>query len=84
MLCDGDVCLQGYVYVPDELTVAVGDRVTWTSISNVTHNVAADDHSFESDLMNYGDSFAHTFLTPGIYAYHCDLHRLQLGTITVR
>lgn len=82
-LCDGDVCLQGYVYVPDELTIAVGDTVTWTSISNVTHNVEADDHSFESDLMNYGDSFAHTFLAPGVYAYHCDLHALQLGTIIV-
>lgn len=82
-LCDGDVCLQGYDYVPGELTVAVGDTVTWTSISNLTHTVDADDHSFESDLMNYGDSFEHTFAAAGVYAYHCDLHPLQLGTITV-
>ena len=82
-LCDGDVCLQGYVYVPDELTIAVGDTVAWTSISLVSHTVDADDHSFESELMAYGDTFEHTFLTAGVYAYHCDLHLLQTGTITV-
>ncbi len=83
-LCDGDVCLQGYDYVPGELTIAVGDTVTWTSISNLTHTVDADDETtFESDLMNYGDSFAHTFTAAGVYAYHCDIHPRQLGTITV-
>ena len=82
-LCAGDVCLQGYDYVPGELTVSVGDTVTWTSISNVTHTVDADDESFESDLMNYGDSFEHTVAAAGVYAYHCDLHARQLGTITV-
>lgn len=82
-LCDGDVCLQGYVYVPDQLTIAVGDTITWTSISGINHTVDADDESFESDLMDYGDSFEHTFLTPGVFTYHCDIHRLQTGTITV-
>ncbi len=82
-LCDGDVCLQGYVYVPDELTISAGDTVTWTSISSLSHTVDADDESFESPLINYGESFQHTFATTGVFTYHCDLHPLQLGTITV-
>jgi len=47
------------------------------------HNVIADDASFSSTDMKYGDSYTHTFDTKGTYAYHCSYHTGMKGTVVV-
>ena len=68
---------------PANLTVAVGDTVTWTNADDSPHTVTADGGPFASSTLNAGDTFTHTFTTPGTYAYVCSFHEEMVGTITV-
>jgi FtsP/CotA-like multicopper oxidase with cupredoxin domain len=45
---------------------------------------AAQSESFESQTLGHGASFAHTFVTAGVVAYHCKIHGTSMaGTVTV-
>jgi plastocyanin len=92
------VDLQGVRFAPREITVRVGDTVTWTHRdSGLSHHVAADDGFFDSHptcgrlhgvCMKGGDRFSYKFLRAGTYGYHCRLHRDEsnggmAGTVTV-
>jgi plastocyanin len=67
------------------VTVNVGDTVTWTNKGQRPHDVTADNQSFKSPprMMN-GATFSFTFTTPGTYTYICTIHAGQNGTITVQ
>lgn len=79
-----EVLLQGVRFVPPDVTVAVGDTVTWVhNDSGLYHHVGADDGSWDSNptcglprgvCMRGGDKFSHTFPAPGTFGYHCRLH----------
>jgi plastocyanin len=71
-------------FEPETLEIQVGTTVTWTNTGNLIHTVTAEDGSFDGDLMA-GQTFSHTFDTPGTYEYYCGPHRAQdmTGTITV-
>jgi amicyanin len=75
-----------------ELTVKVGDTVTWTNNGDDIHNVvsvAGTLVAFDSGNMLAGDTFSFTFTEPGIYDYTCTFHSSgdpptgMVGTITV-
>ena len=65
------------------LTVKAGTTVTWTNGDNMIHDVIADDASFKSADMKYGDTYTHTFDTKGTFAYHCSYHSGMKGTVVV-
>ena len=65
------------VFEPCELTIAVGDTVTFVNNELPPHNVIFADH----DELSHGDlafaageSFDVTFEQPGDYAFQCDPH----------
>lgn len=68
---------------PATLTVKAGTTVQWTNTGSATHTVTADDASFDSNFMNSGATFSHTFAAAGTFAYHCNVHSSMHGTITV-
>jgi plastocyanin len=47
------------------------------------HTVTASDGSFNSENLNAGQSWTHTFTTPGTYSYYCSYHAWVKGTIVV-
>ena len=63
-----------------DITVTVGDTVTWTMDqgTHAAHTITSlpgDPESFDSGfLFSPGDTFSHTFLTPGSYTYYCSNH----------
>lgn len=77
------------------VTINVGDTVTWNSQGFSGHTVSSlpsDPEQFDSGVMLFGDSFSHTFNTAGTYTYYCQIHSFvaggqafgpQVGTITV-
>ncbi|MCB1058181.1 MAG: hypothetical protein KDD11_22005, partial [Acidobacteria bacterium] len=82
-------------FQPANLTIAVGDSVTWTNAGGV-HNVEANDGSFRCANGCDGEggngnpsgnawSFTRTFNTPGQIAYFCAVHvgLGMTGTISV-
>ncbi len=79
------VNISGLSFVLAEMTIEVGDTVTWTNDGG-NHNVLADDGSFGSgppstDLWVY----SYTFHKGGVYPYACEIHggSGMTGTITV-
>ena len=65
------------VFEPCELTVAVGESVTFVNNELPPHNVIFADHDELShgDLaFTAGESFDVTFEQPGDYAFQCDPH----------
>jgi plastocyanin len=72
-------------YDPSTITVFIGvnNTITWTNHDLSLHTVTSDAGSFDSGLLNSGDSWTHTFKTPGTYSYHCTIHPYMTGKIVV-
>jgi plastocyanin len=72
-------------YQPAQLTVRVGDTVTWTNMDSRTHTVQSDAGTeLSSGDLDAGEAYGHVFETPGSYPYRCSIHPDQYrGTITV-
>jgi plastocyanin len=78
-----------FAFDPDPSTVKVGQVVTWKNDGSAKHEVAEDVPSgqtptFDSPVMNSGQTFTQTFDKPGTYNYICRIHPTKMkGTITV-
>jgi len=80
------VSMQNITFSPNNLSVKVGDTVTWTNDEAVGHDVTADDGSFKSGApggLMQGDTFEHAFEKAGSFAYNCTVHPNMTGTIEV-
>ncbi len=85
---------------PATLTVAKGTTVTWRNASASVHTITFNPaqaankadatlpdgvQPFDSGDLNPGQTFQHTFDTPGTYKYYCAPHEMvgMVGTIVV-
>ena len=78
-------------FIPADLTIKAGARVTWTNQSGVLGNVSSAPHPAHTDYpaLNLGSfgpdkSVSLTFNSPGTYKYHNHLDPSQSGSITVQ
>jgi plastocyanin len=79
-----EVSEEGIAFNPAEVTVGVGDTVTWTNDDSVPHDVTADSFSSgEPGGMSPGDTFEHTFEEAGTFDYVCTVHPGMEGTVVV-
>jgi plastocyanin len=78
-----DVSIADFAFDPGDLSVSVGDTVTWTNDDDTDHTVTSDDDAFDSDNIAGGDTFEQTFDEAGEFTYHCAIHSQMTGTITV-
>jgi len=85
----GVVGMSDMGFFPKTIVINAGETVVWRNSSEVTHNVVADPgravyaidvklpsgvNPFGSGYLQPGQSFTHTFNTPGLYRYVCTLH----------
>ena len=72
-------------YSPPNITVVIGinNTVKWVNYDSMPHTVTAVDGSFDSGNLDPGQSFVHTFNTPGTYVYVCIYHHWMEGTVIV-
>jgi plastocyanin len=71
---------------PDEVTIDMGDTVTWNNAGG-THNVEFDDGSYTEPSNPRPDDWSvnRTFDTPGTFRYHCGFHGPAMsGVVKVR
>lgn len=77
------VSISGVRFRPADLVVAAGTAVTWTNEDPAPHTVTAEDGTFDSDVLDRGETFAWTFETTGSVTYFCAIHPDMRGTVTV-
>jgi plastocyanin len=74
------------VFVPDEVTIKVGDSVTWVGNKGMPHNVVFDEEEApegadlaalnHEDMVNdEGSKVTSKFTKAGTYPYYCEPHR---------
>lgn len=72
------VHIQDYTFMPQNLTVKKGTKVTWTNEDSVRHNVVSESDSpqkgLNGPLLAKGESYSFTFDTVGTYKYYCTPH----------
>jgi plastocyanin len=79
----GTVTAQNVAFNPAELTVKVGDTITFTNADDFEHTFTANDGEFDSGRVDGGGSFEYTADAAGSIAFHCNIHTNMKGTITV-
>ena len=77
------VSLANKAFSPSSVTVAVGGVVTWTNRDSMPHNVTSTSGAFQSQTLNPGATYTHTFTKPGTYPYFCTFHGGMSGTVVV-
>ena len=95
------VGMSDMAFLQPDIVVNVGQAVTWKNTSSIIHNVVADPalatvaadvhlpggaRTFDSGLMQPGQTFAHVFTVPGVYRYVCTLHEANgmKGVVVVK
>jgi plastocyanin len=78
------VVMKNRAYDPQQVTVKVGDTVSWVNQDSPNHDVVADNGEFKSELFGNGGSFSFTFTKAGTYPYHCSIHPGMVGTVIVQ
>ena len=74
----------GQFYVPANFTVNHGSIVAWVNHDTTAHTVTSSTAGlFDSENMNSGALYRHTFPSPGEFQYVCTYHSWMKGTITV-
>src|SRR5918993_2600460 len=68
---------------PPDAAVEPGSTITWTNNGARPHTVTADDGSFDSGVLNPGDSYTVAFEGQGTVTYHCTIHPEMRGSVTL-
>ena len=79
------VSIQNLSFQPADLSINLGDTVTWTNDDPEDHTVTAAQPSgaFDSRTLVPGAKFSQTFNQAGTYTYVCRLHHNMDGRIRV-
>ncbi len=77
------VTIQDFKFLPANLTVKAGAKVTVTNSDSTTHTATADGGAFDTGDLNPGASKTITLGKAGTYPYHCQIHSFMKGTIVV-
>jgi plastocyanin len=78
------VTIRDFEFAPAQVTIDVGDTVTWTNEGPTAHSATAEDGSFDTGVYGEGRSRSHTFDQAGTFSYICTPHPFMKGTVTVR
>ncbi|MBV8714787.1 MAG: PQQ-binding-like beta-propeller repeat protein [Chloroflexi bacterium] len=79
------VTVEDFDFNPGVFGVAVppGTTITWSNNGPTQHTTTADNGTWDSGLLDAGQSFSFTFNDPGVYWYFCRPHPWMRGTITI-
>lgn len=77
-----EVTVVSFQFIPEKVTIDVGDTVLWT-FESPGHNVSANDGSFRSGAPGQVPTFSHTFNSIGTFGYRCEAHFGMVGTVQV-
>jgi len=80
-----EVTIQNFAYAPPSLTIPVGTTVIWTNFDSAPHTVTSESgDELDSPVLSTGETFSHTFTTPGVFPYYCTIHPSMRASVTVQ
>ena len=71
-------------FLPEDVTVSVGDTIIWTNEDTIDHEAMDDLVEWETGLIAPGDTGSVIFDTAGTYTYSDTVDTSLVGTITVQ
>lgn len=82
-----EVWIDNYQFLPLHQYVSPGTTVTWINKDDVSHMLVSgtpDDPTgtFESDVIDPGETYKHHFEEKGRFRYHCALHTGRIRTLS--
>jgi LPXTG-motif cell wall-anchored protein len=80
---DPTVTIADFQFTPATITIHVGDTVTWVNNGPSAHTATAGNNSFNTGVLQKGQSASHTFTTAGTFSYICSIHPFMHGTVVV-
>ena len=88
---DHQIDAQAMAWSPNDITIEVGDSVTWINNGTGSHNLNGTTATFPANPESFGDLnvgtnwvFGKRFNIPGVYLYRCDPHSVVMtGKVTV-
>jgi LPXTG-motif cell wall-anchored protein len=78
------VTISDFKFTPDTVTVNEGDTVTWTNDGPTVHTATAEDGSFDTGVLEKGESGSATFTQAGTISYICSPHPYMKGKVVVQ
>ncbi len=80
----GGLVFDNRYFNPSNLTVKVGDVVTWINRDSVTHTVTdlSVQKAFDQ-MLGPGQRFSYRFERRGVYVYYCVVHPWKGGEVRV-
>jgi plastocyanin len=70
---------------PATITIARGTKVLWRNTTASTdHTSTSDTGVWDSGIVPPGGTFSRIFRRAGTFKYHCSIHPIMKGTITVQ
>jgi len=79
----GAESLGNRAYSPDQVSISVGDTVTWTNNDSIAHTSTSDASTWNSGVVAAGGRFSFTFQNAGTFNYHCTIHPGMVGSVVV-
>lgn len=76
------VSVVNFAFEPSEVSISVGESVTWTNDGSGRHTTTANDGLWNQQL-GAGESFTEIFDTAGTFDFFCSIHPAMTGTVTV-
>ena len=85
-----EVFMRSIAFDPPEITIRVGESVTWNNRDIVPHTATSGNPGdgdlgsiFRSGLLVQGATFTHTFNEAGEFIYFCEVHPLMMRNARV-
>jgi len=81
-----EATIANFIYLPDPITIRVGQTVRWTNLDNAQdgHTVTAQDRSWTSPVLGQNGAFVRTFTQVGTFLYFCEPHPQMTAFIDVQ
>ena len=76
--------IRDFAFTPGNLQVPVGAKLTWTNYDDAPHSATAKDGTWDTGILNKGESKTLTFDKAGDYTYYCTVHPSMVARLQVR
>jgi plastocyanin len=77
------VSIDDFAFSPDDITIHVGDSITFINNGSTMHNVSEVNFVFNTGPLSPGESRTITFINAGSFDYLCAFYPSMTGTVTV-